>query len=75
MILLALNWEEQITKQFKEHKKGKTYGRQGCACMKCRCGVTAAQQIKALNKEIQAGRARVTETLAVDTLLMNGGLE
>lgn len=70
MILLALGWEEKIINQFKGHKKsGK------CGCIKCLGKYTAAAQIKNLNKEILAGRARVTETLAVDTLLMNGGLE
>ena len=70
VILLALDWEEQIIKAFKEHKKSNR-----CECSKCQRGVTAAAQIKGLNKEILAGRARVTETLAVDTILMNGGLE
>jgi len=54
----------------KEHKKSNR-----CGCSKCQRGVTAAAQIKGIYKEILAGRARVTETLAVDTILMNGGLE
>ena len=72
MILLALDWEEQIIKAFKEHKRGRNcyYG-----CVKCMGKYTAAAQIKGIYKEILAGRARVTETLAVDTILMNGGLE
>ena len=69
MIILAVDWEEQLSKAFKGHN------RRFCRNSWCICHKPGAlrRQIAGIKKELEAGRAKVTETLTADSVLLNAG--
>jgi hypothetical protein len=58
MIYLKVNWEEEITRQYKQEKHGKDHkDTKSCPC----CWMTLSARIKAIHKEILEGRAIIKD--------------
>ena len=70
MILLTLDWEAKLREAFnKEHKKY-------CRNSACICRSTRIYtRVREINKEIAAGRAKVTETIHADIVLLKAGID
>jgi hypothetical protein len=71
-MLLTLNWDAELRAQCK-HSHAAGRGRKdktGCICTLY--GIE--QRIKLINAEIAAGRARVTDCINADAVLLHAGL-
>jgi len=71
-MLLTIDWERKL-KELCKHSHAAGYGRkskEGCICTV----YTIAARIKAINQEIAAGRARVTDCINADAVLLHAGL-